>query len=654
MNRDQLIKRLKKYEWSDVEFKEARNRAPKSAYETVSAFANTAGGWLVFGVREDGGAFEIVGVIEVDKVQGEFLSTLRSSGKINRVIGVREDVIETDGKTLLVFHVPESPRAEKPIYLDGDIRRSFIRRGACDERCTIDEIERFLRDASTDRFDEQPLDGLDAGEFFDPASVRWFRRTFDERNPGIRQEFSDDEFLREWGFVVGHGDRLAPTRAAVLLLGNPRHVRQALGRPVVDFQFINAVSTSWTADQRWSDRNVVEENLVQAWLMLSEIYMRHAEHPFRLDAATLRRSDDPPDYISFREGAINLLIHQDYGDRNRTAFIRYFRDRTVFWNPGDAFATADELLDPTAKHLRNPAVVTAFRRIGLSEQAGTGLRAIFGNWQSLGHVPPVVENDKARKAFELRLVREELLSEKQRLFQTGLGVPLDEVQARVFAFSCRQGSASLTDAKAVTGRAGPEARTVLDALVVQGLLQSLDGERYGLTEHVERQLDASRHGQFSSDQVAGGRADLVSDQVDRKRGSGNMSTAHVGSRLGDTSTAHVEHRQDMSTAHVERPAGSRVGRREPLTELSETHQRIIEHCDVPRRLVELMNTLGVTHRGYFKKRHLDPLIRAGIVTMTNPENPRAAGQRYVLTAAGVALRANRIGKGREDERDGEG
>ena len=67
-----------------------------------------------------------------------------------------------------------------------------------------------------------------------------------------------------------------------------------------------------------------------------------------------------------------------------------------------------------------------------------------------------------------------------------------------------------------------------------------------------------------------------------------------------------------------------------------------------------MNTLGVTHRGYFKKRHLDPLIRAGIVTMTNPENPRVAGQRYVLTAAGVALRANRIGKGREDERDGEG
>ena len=102
MNRNELINRLGKFEWSDIEFKEARNRAPRSAYETVSAFANTAGGWLVFGVRDDGGVFEIVGVIEVDKVQGEFLSTLRSGGKINRRIAVREDMLETDGKTLLV------------------------------------------------------------------------------------------------------------------------------------------------------------------------------------------------------------------------------------------------------------------------------------------------------------------------------------------------------------------------------------------------------------------------------------------------------------------------------------------------------------------------------------------------------------------------
>ena len=44
-----------------------------------------------------------------------------------------------------------------------------------------------------------------------------------------------------------------------------------------------------------------------------------------------------PDYSSFREAAINLLIHQDYGDHGRKASIRFFRDRMVLWNPWRRF-----------------------------------------------------------------------------------------------------------------------------------------------------------------------------------------------------------------------------------------------------------------------------------------------------------------------------
>ncbi len=676
MDRDELVNRLTRYEWSDVEFKEARTAAPKAAYETVSAFANTAGGWLVFGVRDHGGAFEVVGVVEVNKVQGEFLSTLRSGGKVSRTVSVAEDLVETDGKTLLVFHVPESPRHEKPVYLDGDLRRSFIRRGGCDERCTPEEIGRFLRDAARDRYDDQPLDGLDAGEFFDPDSVRWYRRVFGDRNPGRTQAASDPEFLHEWGFVVEHGGGLAPTRAAVLLFGRPRHLRRTLGRPVVDCQFIDAAYDSWTTDRRWIDRVVVEENLIQAWLILSERYVKHAEHPFRLDPATLRRDDDPPDYVSFREAAINLLIHQDYGDPGRKASIRFFRDRTLFWNPGDAFAATDELLNPTEKDVRNPALVAAFRRIGLSEQAGTGVRAIFRNWQNLGHVPPVIGNDKARKAFELRLLREELLGEEQRLFQAQLGVRLDEAQARLFALACRQGGVSLTDAKAVTGRTGPAARTVLDALAVQKLLRPLEGGvRYGIAEHLAGRLDIRAPGRSSggqvggdseelvTDQGSGGTGDRVTDQVGSGTGgmvtdqvepeAGGMSTAHVARGSGHMSTAHAHVAPgsgDMSTAHGRGASDAR--RDEPLTEPSAFQWRIVERCDAPRRLAELMDALGVAHRGYFKKRHLDPLIRAGLVAMTNPANPRASGQRYVLTEAGAALKAARRGRDREDERRG--
>ena len=147
----------------------AQRSVPKSVYKTVSAFSNTEGGWLVFGVQDGAGSLEIVGVLEVDKVQNDFLSVLRSGQKLNRVIAAKERLIEDDGKALLVFHIPEARRQDKPVYLGGDIRRSFIRRGAGDERCTPAEIERLLRDAADERYDGETI-ALDLERCFDDES----------------------------------------------------------------------------------------------------------------------------------------------------------------------------------------------------------------------------------------------------------------------------------------------------------------------------------------------------------------------------------------------------------------------------------------------------------------------------------------------------
>ena len=74
------------------------------------------------------------------------------------------------------------------------------------------------------------------------------------------------------------------------------------------------------------------------------------------------------------------------------------------------------------------------------------------------------------------------------------------------------------------------------------------------------------------------------------------------------------------------------------------HQRrIVDSCDVPRSLLDLMKRAGVTHRTFFRRRHLQPLLDAGIIRMTNPDRRNAADQRYVLTENGVALKAARLG-----------
>ena len=419
--------------------------------------------------------------------------------------------------------------------------------------------DRFAQDETEDQYDGGVLEELEAHQFFHPPSVRWYRSLFSVRNSGEGQDLGDAEFLHHRGLVVECGDRLAPTRAAVLVFGRPRYVRQVLPRPVIDCQFIGAAYDDGPPERHWTDRIVVEENLLQAWLTIAEWYMRHAEHPFSLDMRTMRQSDDPPGYTSFREAFVNQLIHQDYGDRGRTAFVRFYRDRTVFWNPGDAGAPTGELIDRTAKEVRNPLIAAAFRGIGLARQAGTGMRAIFRDWQSLGHGPPVIRSDEGRSEFELSLL--------------GEGVVGGRAQAGGVLATPERRPTVGTGVERATDRGGDEGPA--------------DPPRADMADMV------SDHG----DQV---RADVDGDQV--------------------------------------------------ADRLTVRQRGIMAACDVPRSLAELMERAGVSHRSHFRRKHLKPLLEAGLVRMTNPANPRAPNQKYELTRAGAALTGEQPQSSRE--RDG--
>lgn len=52
MTQEELLKRLSDIEWDDFEVKEASGGIPKSMWETVRAFSNIAGGWIILGVKK--------------------------------------------------------------------------------------------------------------------------------------------------------------------------------------------------------------------------------------------------------------------------------------------------------------------------------------------------------------------------------------------------------------------------------------------------------------------------------------------------------------------------------------------------------------------------------------------------------------------------
>ena len=77
MTKEELLERLKDIEWDDFEVKEASGGLPKSMWETVSAFSNTAGGWIILGVKErrneSGSMYVISGVPDAEKMEQEIV-----------------------------------------------------------------------------------------------------------------------------------------------------------------------------------------------------------------------------------------------------------------------------------------------------------------------------------------------------------------------------------------------------------------------------------------------------------------------------------------------------------------------------------------------------------------------------------------------------
>ena len=387
-----------------MEFKAAHDALPKSAFETVSAFANTRGGWLLLGVAQHGERFEISGVAAPDKLQNDLLSVLHADGKVNHDVDVTAHRYQRNGKTVLAFRINENPRTRKPVYLDGDIRRTFIRKGGSDFRAHPQDIERMLRDATADRWDGQPFTRVDLAQALHGGSLKWYRDHFHASNPGFDVAQPHRDFLYDWGYLVKDGRRLLPTRACIALFGSLRAVRNLLPRPVLDMQFLGYGSRQAMPETRWIDRLVCEENILQSWQQLLAKYLFFMPKSFRdIDPATLERRDAPAGFRVFREAAINLLIHQDYGDHSRKAVIQFFTDGIRLWNPGDIFGDDARLLEPGEKEVRNPAIAMALRRIDMCEQAGTGLRMMRREWQALGHAAPAYDNDRARKAFEMFL-----------------------------------------------------------------------------------------------------------------------------------------------------------------------------------------------------------------------------------------------------------
>ncbi len=91
------IKRLlSKNETDAAEFKLAKGGVPASFWESYSAFANTDGGVIILGVKEDGGKHSVVGVTNAAKLVADVWNAANNPQRVSANVLFNHQVYKVD------------------------------------------------------------------------------------------------------------------------------------------------------------------------------------------------------------------------------------------------------------------------------------------------------------------------------------------------------------------------------------------------------------------------------------------------------------------------------------------------------------------------------------------------------------------------------
>lgn len=387
MTKEELLTRLKDIEWDDFEVKEASGGIPKSMWETVSAFSNTAGGWIILGVSETKvksvSTYEITGIEKAEKMEQDIISTLRSVSKFNVPILATAQLLDFDGKSVLAFHIPVS--ANKPVYFGNNLNNTFVRIGSGDQRATDIEIDILMREKTFGMKSEMEVDGTGFNDL-NSQSLQTYRRRIKDYNPDFRyNDLDDEQFCIKTGIISR--DKL--TYGGLLMLGKGDVVQKYVPHFWIDYIEIPGTTYS-DADCRYTYRMPEQENIWEYFKVLLQRLRLYVDNPFMAGPDGFSPEDNSQLYC-LREGLVNLLAHADYFSPMHST-IRVFNDRIEFQNPGRFAVRISEKPGKVKSVPRNPNIIALFRFARQGENAGYGIDKIM-RWTKLTGLEVDFESD---------------------------------------------------------------------------------------------------------------------------------------------------------------------------------------------------------------------------------------------------------------------
>ncbi|MDO4666186.1 MAG: putative DNA binding domain-containing protein, partial [Actinomycetaceae bacterium] len=336
------------------EFKVAvERRKPKSWLKTVSAFANTAGGVLVFGVDDEKHA-----VIGLSDPQGdtEFI-TSKIRERIQPVPVFEITLIAYEGVKVLELKVRSDMHT--PHYYCGDGRReAYTRIGDRSEKAPHERLNELIL-----RGNNETYDSLNSGITLNEASFTVLKASY---KTATGSEFEESNFA---SFGLLYRDKPILANAGALIADEPlvRHSR--------------VFCTRWNGVNKDDALDDAEFSGGLLFLLRESTAFVARHNTIAWEKAPENRVDRPS-YArrAITEALVNALIHRDYLLTGSEINIDIYDDRMVISSPGSMFegGVLPERPDEceVKSRRRNPILADLFHRLGLMERRGSGLRRI--------------------------------------------------------------------------------------------------------------------------------------------------------------------------------------------------------------------------------------------------------------------------------------
>ncbi len=424
----------------DIECKKAELSVPRSAYESYSAFANTKGGYIILGVKEDKTKtnpeerFVIQGIENPKKQMEDFWNTINSS-KVNVNILKDENVfiVEENGVSLIVMRVPRAEFNMRPVYVgENPYKGTYKRNHEGDYHATEHEVKGMIRDQNPDGNDSMILEYYTMDDI-DKETLRKYRQIFEIRNEGhVWNPLDDKSFLEKLGGY--RKDRRTGveglTLAGLMMFGTGQAIREEFSNIFMDYRN----ETEVTVDVRWNDRitydGTWENNLFNFFSKVTPKLTEDLPKPFKLEG--LQRIDETPVHKAVREAFVNLIIHADYLMDAGTLKVIKKNKSFEFTNPGILKLPIEEIFHGGNSKPRNPHMQTMLRMVGFGDNAGSGFPTILATWEAEGWMKPrLIENTSLNQVTLELQMKKEIIVEEQNNFAQKNERSLSEVLSEV-------------------------------------------------------------------------------------------------------------------------------------------------------------------------------------------------------------------------------